>query len=363
MNVIALGNIGFGGIDKESFREMLASADPSEELVIQIDSDGGSVFDGFAMHDDLAAYPGKTKAVIQSAAFSIAAFIPMACDEIEITPNGYLMIHNPMADTQAGDDEEHASRAELLAKLKESYAAAIAKRTKQSIETVKEWMRAEKYFSAQEALEIGLVDRILEARRDSAVASQNLKKLPHAVYASLSGGSKQPLKEKKEDTMSETKTNAASVGEIKAACPRASSDFVVKCLERSLPIAQVTAEYTEEQAKAMEELLEELGETKAKLKAMEDEAEAKAMEEEEKAKAAAEEEEETAKARAKRPGVQPVANVATGVAGKVSATQRWNEAVASLREGGMPKAKAVQEANRRHPGLRQQMVAEYNSAS
>lgn len=363
-NTITLGDIGQGGMTKEAFRELLAKADRSEELVLMVDSDGGSVFDGFAMYDDLAAYDGPTRAVIQSAAFSIAAFIPMACDEIEITPNGYLMIHNPMVDTFAGDDAEHASRADLLAKLKKTYAEAIAGRTGKTVEQVQEWMRAETYFSAQEAAEIGLVNRVLEVKRPSAlavVASGKCKKLPHSVYASLRGGEQVDSSTTEElSNMADTKPTAATIQEIKAACPKANSDFVLRCAERALPIAQVTAEYTEEQAKAMEELQAELDETKAKLKAMEDEAEAKAMEEEEQAKAMDDEEDTEAKAKASRPGVAPVARVAATAGKQATASQRWHAEIAKRVESGQPKHLAAQAVNRAFPGLRKEYLAEAN---
>jgi ATP-dependent Clp protease protease subunit len=363
-NIIEIGDIGSGGMTKELFRGLLAQADPNEELVLKIDSLGGSVFDGLAMYDDLIAYQGPTRAVIQSAAFSMAAFVPMACDVIEITPNGYLMIHNPMTDTYGGDDADHASQADLLGKLKKSYARAICERTKKPQQEVFDLMAAETYFSAEEALGIGLVDRITEQKRPSAVASAEQSSLPHRVYAALRLDSVSQ-NEEGDSGMSETKSTAATISEIKAACPRASSDSILKWAERSLPLAQVTAEYTEEQVQALEELEKENEKLKAELeelkeaKAMEEEEQARAMEEEEKAKA--EEEEEQARARASRPGVHAVANVSSTTGGKMTATAKWKGEINRLIESGQPKAKAVKIVNRQFPGLREQFLAEVNS--
>ncbi len=356
-NVIAIADIGpESGMTKDVFRQMLADADSSEMLELRIDSDGGSVFDGFAMYDDLQAYPGKTKAVVQSAAFSIASFIALACDEVEITPNGYFMIHNPMASTEAGDDEEHASRAKLLANLKGKMIEAYSKRTGKSADEIAQLMKAETFFNAEEALEAGLVDRVLKHERASAVASLHVSRLPHGVFASLSrSGAKQEKSHSKESPEMSEQPVAASLNDIKSACPKASSDFVLKCLERSLPIAQVTAEYSEEQMKAMEELEAENEKLKAQVKAMEEEkedaeAKAKAMEEEEKAKA---------EARAKRPGLrEPVQQVAAS-SGE-SATAKWRSEVDRLVAAGQPKHKAVQAVNRSHPGLREAYLSEVN---
>lgn len=360
-NTIELRDIGGPeGMTKELFRELLAAADTSEELVIRVDSNGGSVFDGFAMFDDLKAWPGKTRAVIQSAAFSIASFIPLACDEIEITPNGYFMIHNPMADTFSGDDEEHKSRADLLGKLKATMIAAYSDRTGLTTADVESAMRAETYYSAEEALTMGLVDRILEAKRPSMAAQAAINKLPHQVFAALRSGETSQSLNDKEQTMSET-PQAATVHEIEKAYPKASSEFVLNCVRRSLPLAQVSAEYTEEMAKAMEEMAKENEELRAQISAMEEEAKSN-EEEEAKAKAMEEEEqEEEAKAKAKRPGVNPVANVSGAAGSKQTAKDRWSTAIAKLIDAGQPRAKAVQIANRQNPGLREAMLAEVNN--
>jgi len=103
---------------------------------VKIHSEGGSVVEGFRIYDLVAAYAGPKRAVIESAAYSIASFIPMAFDEIEIAPNGYMMLHNPYMGAE-GDDEELAAKAEFLAKLKGNMIDAYAKKSGKSIDEVK----------------------------------------------------------------------------------------------------------------------------------------------------------------------------------------------------------------------------------
>jgi hypothetical protein len=161
--------------------------------------------------------------------------------------------------------------------------------------------------------------------------------------------------------MSNTTPVAASLAEIKAALPKAKPDFILKCLERNLPMASVMSEAAatlEEECMSLRAELEKMKSAKA----MEDEqmANAKAQEGEQ-MKAKAMEEEEQAKAKA-RSGVKPIAKAASGVSGSASASAKWRSVLQSKIDSGIPRAKAILAIEVEHPGLRQQMVEEVNSA-
>jgi hypothetical protein len=156
-----------------------------------------------------------------------------------------------------------------------------------------------------------------------------------------------------------TQPVAASIKEIKAAFPKMKDSFFVKCLEKELPLASVAGA-------AAEELMAENQELMAKVAAMEEEMtslKAKAMEDEEVKPDAMEgeeevTEEETAKATAKV-GAKPVARAKSSAT--KDATTRWNEAVDAALATAKTRFKAVAIANRKHPGLREQMLAEANA--
>jgi glutamyl/glutaminyl-tRNA synthetase len=167
--------------------------------------------------------------------------------------------------------------------------------------------------------------------------------------------------------MSTTQPVAASIKEITAAFPKMKDSFFVKCLERELPLASVAKAAAEElmeentalaaQCKAMEEEL-----TALRAKAMDDEETPAAEGEEEDPNAEGEEEETTAKAKATaRRGAKPVARAKSPASGGLSATQRWNDAIEAALPTAKTRFKAVAIANRKHPGLRAQMLAEANS--
>ena len=66
-----------------------------KNIVLHINSPGGSVFDGFAIYSALSASGKNVKIVVDGLAASIASVIAMAGDEIEMPESSYLMVHNP----------------------------------------------------------------------------------------------------------------------------------------------------------------------------------------------------------------------------------------------------------------------------
>lgn len=358
-----IGNVGGErGITAQQVKTLLAKMDQTQPLIVRIDSEGGSVFDGLSIYEAFRAYPGPKKAVIESTAFSIASYIAMAFDDVEIAENGYVMVHEP-ASSVDGTASEMTKSAELLAKLDQSMVEAYARKTGLSEAEARMLMQDETFLNASEALNYGFVTSISSRQVQTQIKpTARHERLPQRVYASLfSGGSDGDKSDTSEEQSMTTQPVAASIKEIKAAFPKMKDSFFVKCLERELPLASVASA-------AAEELMAENQELMAKVSAMEEEMtslKAKAMEEG-KAKAMEEgeaeaeyDEEETAKAKAKL-GAKPVARAKTAAASK-NATARWNEAVDAALATAKTRFKAVAIANRKHPGLREQMLAEANA--
>lgn len=360
------GVIGQGEdeVSADSVRKNLP-ANGTDPIRVSIHSEGGSVFEGFAIYDAFVNYSGPKTLSVETTAFSIASFIAMAFDDIEMSPNAYLMLHNPRVNIE-GDDDELSSKAELIGQLKTNMIEAYAKRSGKTIDEIKAILKTETYYNATAAVANGFANRIT-SKPVQARAFARLDRMPHGVVAALFGaGSGGDTESHKDQYMSDSKPVAATVQDIRGAFPKAKSDFIVKCLERQLPLASVAAAAADEMMGENEELLakvaameEELAKAKAELdeyasaKAMEDE-----DEEESKAKAKAEEEEKEV-ARAKRTGVAPIAR---GTAAKPSASARWKAAIDDcLPRVKGNKAKAVATANRNNPGLREAYVAEVNA--
>lgn len=354
------------GVTAKAIKAQLAVANTEEPLTVRIDSEGGSVFEGFSIYSACQAYAGPKVCIIESAAFSIASYIAMAFDRVQITRNGYMMIHNPSVET-VGDDEDLAKQANLLAKLKASMIEAYSEKTKMPPETVEKMMRDETFLNAEEALAAGFVDEIVDYAKPSRVieaSGKTKESMPFRVVAALRSEAPDSGEGSvvEEPSVADTpKKIVATVKQLKAAFPKAKSDFIVKAMEEEMTMEEATAEMLEE-LQAENEMLT------AKLKAMEEEQTAKAMEEEEVAKAmddeepeAVEEEETTAKAKvAAKSGAKPVARVA-GAPKARPAKELWSEAVGKFTAKGLDKPTAVRRANKENPGLRERMLAEINS--
>jgi ATP-dependent protease ClpP protease subunit len=336
----------------------------NEPIRVSIHSEGGSVFEGFAIHDVLAKYSGPKTIAVESTAFSIASFIAMAGDEIEMSPNAYFMLHNPRINIE-GDDEELAKKSGMISSLKTTMVNGYAQRTGKSPDEIQAILKAETYFNATEAVAFGLADRITQKPIKGRVIAR-IESLPHGVATALFGaGSGGDNDSPKGKPMSDSKPVAATVKEIKAAFPalaKAKPHFVIDCIEREMPLASVASAAAEEMMKENETLRAENDMLKAKAieyenaKAIEDEeqpdakAEGEDMEEEEK------KEETMAKARAR--GAKPVAK---GTSGRPSASARWKDLIQSKVASGVPRAEAIMKVDTENPGLRKQYLAEANA--
>jgi len=306
------------------------------------------------MYDAFQSYSGPKKAIIESAALSIASHIAMAFDEVEITENGYLMIHNPHMEV-AGDDKAHAEAASSLTMLKDSMVEAYSRKTGKSQSEVLALMQNTTWINAKNALAQGFVNRILPAKKAPMLAVAKSIDMPQGVFASLFGDASE-AGDKREKTrsksMSETQVPvAASLAEIKAAFPKAKAEFIVRCLEKQLPVASVLSE-------ALAAMDEELTATKAQLAEAIAAGKAKAMDGEEMPMEEEEEAPVEAKAKAKT-GVRPIAK-ATAVS-KPSAKAEWKTKIHAMVQQGIAKDKATAIVNRENPGLREQMLAEVNN--
>jgi ATP-dependent protease ClpP protease subunit len=323
----------------------------TDPIEVSIHSEGGSVFEGFAIYDALKEYPGPKKCIVKSSAFSIASFIPMAFSEVEITPNGYMMLHSPYVAIE-GNDEELAKQSQLLSQLKGNMVQAYCSKTGKTPDEVQAILSRESYFNASEAVAAGLANRITSAPIVGRVFAQ-VKDMPHGIVQALfgagpSGDNREPTKEQ---SMSESqKPVAATVTEIKRKFPKAKADFIVKCMEKEMAMEDVATA-------AMEETMAENETLSMKVQAMEQELaalKAKAMEVE------VEEEEAPAPAVAKaKSGVTPVAKAKTP--GSVSARAAWSNAIQAKVAAGVPRAKAILALEKEQPGLREAMLDEVNA--
>lgn len=179
--------IGFGGLTSNDFKEQLAGLGNVNEIDVHINSGGGDVFQGIAIGSLLKKHPATINVFIDGLAASIASVIAMAGDTITIAESALMMIHEGHAGL-VGEADELRKEADLLDKINSLIAALYADRTGKPVDDIRQLMSDETWFSAQEALEIGLVDFISEPVAVAACAGinkLNFKNVPECYRDSL----------------------------------------------------------------------------------------------------------------------------------------------------------------------------------
>ena len=157
-----------GKIDRESVNAIilqlryLQSLDDAREITIYINSPGGSIDDGLALIDVMAALRCPIRTVCVGLAASMGALLFASGDKRDILPHGRVMIHDPLiAGGVGGSALKLDAVARNLMKARETTAQILSERTGHTLEEVYEKTANDTYFDAQEALEWGLADRII----------------------------------------------------------------------------------------------------------------------------------------------------------------------------------------------------------
>ncbi|VVD65777.1 ATP-dependent Clp endopeptidase, proteolytic subunit ClpP [Pandoraea pneumonica] len=143
----------------------LESENPDKEISMYINSPGGSVSAGLAIYDTMQFVKPAVSTLCMGMAASMGAFLLAAGEKGKrfALPNARIMIHQPLggARGQASDIEIHAREILLL---KERLNKLLAENTGQSLEVIARDTDRDNFKSAADAVEYGLIDRVLEKR-------------------------------------------------------------------------------------------------------------------------------------------------------------------------------------------------------
>jgi ATP-dependent Clp protease protease subunit len=144
----------------------LESDDPDKEITLYINSPGGVITAGLAIYDTMQYVRCPVATVCLGQAASMAAWILAAGSKgrRKALPNSRIMIHQPLGGIrgQASDIEIHAK--EIIA-LRERMNDILAKHTGQSREKIKSDTERDRYLSAIEAKEYGILDDVIAPRK------------------------------------------------------------------------------------------------------------------------------------------------------------------------------------------------------
>lgn len=152
----------------DDVRKAISQLSPGEELVLEINSIGGSVYDGNEVFSLLEECQNPTRAVIQSLAASAASYMILPCDRIEMHLPAQLMIHRATRGAWGNVDALRQAAQQLDVTdtaILDTYCRRCGDRV--SREELASMMENETYIGSADALRYGLVDSIVGSENNA----------------------------------------------------------------------------------------------------------------------------------------------------------------------------------------------------
>lgn len=248
--------------DVEYMLDYIAKKD--EEVNVFVDSTGGYVTAGVQIFNKLKRHSGKVTAYIDGFAASMASVIPLAADEVVLSDNAIVMIHDPLTVTP-GNIRDHKASLQMLEKIKDSIVSIYSKKMNIDDKKIRQMMEDETWMNADEALAIGFADRketeiTNNSQQNSAMNAvagvvarvENFKNIPKEIESKIKGITKEDetnglnssINKKKEvengmNENTEKTEQAANAADLEAAKAQAQTEAAKKAQARVTSIINV----------------------------------------------------------------------------------------------------------------------------
>ena len=143
----------------------LEGQDPDKDISLYINSPGGSISAGMAIHDTIQYIKCDVSTICMGMAASMGAFLLASGTKGKrfALPNAEIMIHQPSAGTQ-GQITDMAIHLKRLEVVKKRMNRILSENTGKAIEVVTADCERDNFMTAQEAVEYGLIDKVIEHR-------------------------------------------------------------------------------------------------------------------------------------------------------------------------------------------------------
>jgi ATP-dependent Clp protease, protease subunit len=151
----------FNGITARQVLEDIKASGKVDTIHVRINSPGGLYFDGSSIYNLLREHPAKKIVDIDGIAASAASIIAMAGDVIRIAANGMMMIHRPMGSAH-GNIDDMMQAVSFLERAQVGLVNTYVQRTKLDVNAVSEMVNKTTYFTAQEAIDNGFADEMVD---------------------------------------------------------------------------------------------------------------------------------------------------------------------------------------------------------
>ena len=197
------------GIEATSPKDVSGALEKSNGMPVdvEINSGGGDIFAGSEIYTALRGYAGGVNIHIVGLAASAASVIAMA-GKSEMSPTAMMMVHN-VSSYAEGDYHSMDKQSDVLQQANKTIAAAYVGKTQMSEKDALKMMDAETWLTAQQAVDKGLVDKVMFADVQLAAAFGN-SMIPKSVIDKIRDQIKNPQAEKQADFL-QTKLNLLKV--------------------------------------------------------------------------------------------------------------------------------------------------------
>ena len=144
----------------------LEMEDPDKDIMLYINSPGGSISAGMAIYDTMKYLKCEVSTLCIGMAASMAAFLLAAGakGKRKALPNSEVMIHQPLGGTE-GQATDILIHAEHIKRIKQRMNEELAKNTGNSLETIMADTERDNFMTAEQALSYGIIDEIIPPRR------------------------------------------------------------------------------------------------------------------------------------------------------------------------------------------------------
>jgi ATP-dependent Clp protease protease subunit len=232
----------FEGYSFEMFMQDLSQLEG--DITVNIKSYGGNVHEALGIYDYMQSLSNKVTTRIWGAAASAATIIALAGDERLIAENARYLIHKPMVDLVGVNTDDIVAALEQLEDYDRQLIEVYEEKTELTAAEIIDLMRENKFISAQQALEMGFVDGIIERKsKENKINNQKNEVMSKKLFEMLAVSNEAEATEK----VNELKANIARMEEEK---------------EKE---EEAKAEEEEEEKKEMEEKEKEIEDLKAEI--------------------------------------------------------------------------------------------------
>lgn len=179
------------------------------DVVVNINSPGGDMFEGLAIYNLLREHKGQVTVKVLGVAASAASIIAMAGDQIQVARAGFLMIHNAWVGV-AGNRNDLRDYADYLEPFDRSMADIYAARTGEDKASIEKMMDGETWIGGSDAIERGFADSLLASDEVSEVENEQARAAARLDTALAKAG--MPRSERRK-LLQEIKTSTPSAAE------------------------------------------------------------------------------------------------------------------------------------------------------